>query len=384
MNLTERITAVMLSGLLLAGAALYVLMPDVSFSENENRMLAQMPEASTESVLSGDYGRDIEKYLADQFGGRDRAMRAASDVRRTAGLKEVNTIYLGADGYLIDRITDDELDTVQFYTNLDAIDRFAAGLQESEPAIRATVLPVPDKGTILRDKLPEGAPYYDGTLAMMTVKDQLTHAEVLDVSEAFRGVKDQQVYYRTDHHWTTYGAGLAAEMFLGRVNGDGNGTAPGATDDPVPELTTVTSEFLGSQYSKVLCSGIEPDHLEIPAALEPKDLLVDTGVDQRGSCYDMSALNHRDKYALFFGGNYAKVDISTGSEGPRLLVVKDSFANSFVPFLLEDYSEIEMIDLRYFTGSLISEAEKFGPDRVLVLYEMSNLMQDANLLKAGA
>lgn len=381
MNLTERMTGVMLSVMLIAGAMLYVLIPDVDFSENENRMLAQQPGITAESALSGDYGRDIEKYLADQFAGRDTAMTAASDVRRAAGLREVNAVYLAADGYLVDRLTDDDFDAGVFEANLGALERFATEVRAAGK-IQVTVLPVPDKGTVIRELLPEGAPYYDGEKAMETLKAQIPDAQVLDMTGAFRAARDQ-VYYRTDHHWTTYGAGLAAELYLSQAGAACSGFVAGGTVPEVPELTTVTSEFLGSQYSKLLCSGIRPDSVEIPAQMEPKDLTVDTGVEQRGTCYDMSALNHRDKYAMFFGGNYARVNISTGSAGPKLLVVKDSFANSFVPFLLEDYSQIEMVDLRYFTGSLKAEAEKFDPDQVLVVYEMSNLMQDTNLLKAG-
>lgn len=384
MNLTEKITGVMLSGLLIAGAALYFLIPDVSFSENENRMLTQLPGITAESALSGDYGRNVEEYLADQFPGRDGAMRAASDMRRAAGLKEVNAVYLAGDGYLVDRLVDSDMDPEVFAGNLKALDSFAESLREAKPGMQVTVLPVPDKGTVIRELLPEGAPYYDGEKAMAEVKDAMHHGDVLDVTDAFRDAGSMQVYYRTDHHWTTYGAGLAAELYKAQCGAACNGDAPGAAAAEVPELTTVTSEFLGSQYSKVLCSGIEPDHLEIPAAKEPANLSVDTGTDKSGTCYDMSALNHRDKYALFFGGNYARVDVKTGSGGPKLMVIKDSFANSFVPFLLEDYGEIEMVDLRYFTGSLRGEAEKFDPDQVLVIYEMSNLMQDANLLKAGA
>ncbi|MDE6566185.1 MAG: hypothetical protein K2K70_00455, partial [Lachnospiraceae bacterium] len=68
-------------------------------------------------------------------------------------------------------------------------------------------------------------------------------------------------------------------------------------------------------------------------------------------------------------------------QGGTLVIFKDSFANSMVPFLLQDYEEIIMIDLRYYRDSIATYLEELDDPEILILYEMSNFAQDANLVK---
>ena len=99
-----------------------------------------------------------------------------------------------------------------------------------------------------------------------------------------------------------------------------------------------------------------------------------------GALYDLSALEQKDKYELFLGGNYGQCVITTGTEnGKHLLLVKDSFANSFVPFLTGDYETITMIDLRYYRGSMAELAAEV--DDILVLTEVTNLAGSGDYFK---
>ena len=99
-----------------------------------------------------------------------------------------------------------------------------------------------------------------------------------------------------------------------------------------------------------------------------------------GALYDLSALEQKDKYELFLGGNYGQCVITTGTEnGKHLLLVKDSFANSFVPFLTGDYETITMIDLRYYRGSMAELAAE--ADNILVLTEVTNLAGSGDYFK---
>ena len=100
------------------------------------------------------------------------------------------------------------------------------------------------------------------------------------------------------------------------------------------------------------------------------------------SLYDMTKLMEKDQYTLFQGGNWAKVTIETGvKNGRHLLLVKDSFANCFVPFLTEDYETITMLDLRYFNDPVEELMAEQGTTDVLILYELSNFAADSNLFK---
>ena len=110
------------------------------------------------------------------------------------------------------------------------------------------------------------------------------------------------------------------------------------------------------------------------------DSVVCDGED--GTLYDLSALERKDKYELFLGGNYGQCVITTGTEnGKHLLLVKDSFANSFVPFLTGDYETITMLDLRYFRGSVQELAAE--ADDILVLTEITNLAASGEYFKLG-
>ena len=148
----------------------------------------------------------------------------------------------------------------------------------------------------------------------------------------------------------------------------------------------VCDDFLGTLYSKVLdksavkkvSEGGSLDTIKIPV-LTGKVKVTADGRDI--GMFDMNALKEKDKYRVFFGGNYGITDIKSGSNDRKLVVVKDSFANCFVPLLTEDYGEIVMIDMRYFSGNIDMIAG--AADEILFLYELSNFAGDSNIAKLG-
>ena len=94
----------------------------------------------------------------------------------------------------------------------------------------------------------------------------------------------------------------------------------------------------------------------------------------------MDRLENKDKYEVFLGGNYDRVDIVNEEEGalrkPSLLIVKDSYANSFVPFILDDFSHITMVDTRYYRDSVKDLALDEEYDQVLILYSITNFSEE--------
>ena len=124
-----------------------------------------------------------------------------------------------------------------------------------------------------------------------------------------------------------------------------------------------------------------PDTIEIPEKLPEAEITCDG--QTRDDVYDMTKKDQKDKYAVYFGGNYGEVDIKIKNpdNDRTLLIVKDSFANSMVPFLMKDYAQIRMIDLRYFKKSVKKYLEENPADEVLVLYEMSSFAQADQLNK---
>ena len=101
-----------------------------------------------------------------------------------------------------------------------------------------------------------------------------------------------------------------------------------------------------------------------------------------GVLYDESYLDKKDKYSMFFGGITPLIEIDTGNEGlPSLLIVRDSYMDSLTPFLLEHFSEIDIIDLRYNNASLSQYIEEHEIDSVLVCYSAYNFSIDTNLYR---
>ena len=141
---------------------------------------------------------------------------------------------------------------------------------------------------------------------------------------------------------------------------------------------TPPAAIRGTLYSKVLLPDSVYDEVDYCPDITIESADCDGTVTD--SLYDLAALEKKDKYELFLGGNYAKAVLRTGVEnGKHLLLIKDSFANSLVPFLCGDYETITMVDLRYCREKIQPLADE--ADDVLVLYEITNFAADGNLFK---
>lgn len=352
-----------ISAILLAlSVGSFFLTPDRAFSENENRYLQLTPKLSWDNILSGKFMKDTENYTSDQIIFRDFWTASRSVLQRAEGKEDISGAYLGADGRYFTKVTDDSFD----WAGLNKNAGYIRSLFDANGGKSCTALIVPSPAGVLRDKLPADAPYYDEAAAFAQLGDALG-GTLLDSREALAAVDDP--YYHTDHHWTTMGAQAAYGLWA---------QATGHTARAYG-LTEATDSFRGTLYSKVLL----PDSVYDTVYYAPEiavDSVVCDGED--GALYDLSALERKDKYELFLGGNYGQCVITTGTEnGKHLLLVKDSFANSFVPFLTGDYETITMLDLRYFRGSVQELAAE--ADDILVLTEITNLAASGEYFKLG-
>ena len=189
----------------------------------------------------------------------------------------------------------------------------------------------------------------------------------------------EEIYYWTDHHWTSYGASLVYEATAGEMD-----LTPGDF-----QVYPVTEDFEGTLSSKS-GSHAARDVIEIYVPREESlKYTVTFGEDTARVCsiYRRDALEQKDKYTVFFGGNHDRVEIrTTANTGKSLLLLKDSFANCFVQFLLPGYDRITLIDPRYYYGSLDSILSG-GVTDVLFLYSADTFLTDtslADVLRAGA
>lgn len=349
--------AIVLVGLSVAS----LLMPDRTFSANENRYLQQVPTLTWKTLMDGSFTQKAEDYTADQIVLRDVWMETASVVQRLAGRQEINGTWLGADGRYFAKVTPDTFDTAQYEKNLAQVRTFFD--TNADRDCRIMIVPTP--ACMLEEYLPANAPLFDAAGCYDTLLRLFSDA--IDLRQTL-STNAADMYYRTDHHWTTQGAQTAYGAWC---------TATGHTMRDW-KLETVSTTFRGTLYSKVLL----PDSAADTVAIVPGAAIrsMDCDGEVFDSLYSMEALEEKDNYKVFMGGNYAKVVIDTGAEtGKSLLVVKDSFANSFLPFLVEDYDTITVLDLRYFREDVQALAN--DATDILVLYELTNFAADTDLYK---
>lgn len=348
-----------------------LILPDKEQSEEENRMLETLPAPGLTSILNGDFMEQWESYMSDQFVGRNlwRGLKVGLD--RLGGSRMENGVYIGRDGQLLEDIAapDQEL----FSENINAV----KSLADTYSDIRTTVMLIPDAACILSDSLPAFATVEDQRQMFSMVERGLGDSvNWVDAYSILNRHKTEKLYYKTDHHWTTQGA-----FYVFREAAASLGIEGDVSDDYVSY--TVTDSFNGVLASKSGVGLNEKEQIDIYVPTEGDDDVVVNYVDEgkkRTSLYDSSKLETRDKYGVFFGGNTSVMDIRTVSTSrKRLLVVKDSFADCFIPFLTPYYREIVVVDPRYYSGTMEDIMNTYRITDILVLYSGNTFMTDNNI-----
>lgn len=348
-----------------------VIVPDREKSVQENRMLVTKPKFRLSSLISGDYDEKFEAYMDDQFVGRDMWRKLKVTVDRIGGSRLENGVYIGTNGQLLEQI--EVADENHLAANIKAIKSFS----ESQFKIPVRMMLVPDAANVLNHSLPALAKPEDQTqMFSMVRKDLGDSVEWIDVSTELNKHKTEKIYYKTDHHWTTLGAFYAfqaAAPSLG-IEGDLSGKYVSYA---------VSDSFNGMLASKSGVNLGEKEQIDIYVPTEEDtDLIVDY-VDEgkrSTSLYDSSKLKEKDQYTVFLGGNSSLLDIRTVSTSTkRLLLVKDSFANSFIPFLTPYYREIVVVDPRYYSGTINDLMDSYRISEVLFLYSGNTFFKDNNI-----
>lgn len=346
------------------------LNPNRSFSEQENRELQQMPHFSIDRLKSGKFTKEFENYIADQFLMRDFWVSVKSKIELDIGKKENNDVYYGKDGYLIQKFAEgDKEDTRK---KIDSLNMFFKAV----PAANKYVMLVPTSIDVLKEKLPKYAPTENEEAYINKIKKGLAdNAKFINVQDTLSSKKNMGIYYKTDHHWTTEGAFYAYKKFCS-VTGINSAKA----DDFA--IKEVTSNFYGTSYSKGGFRNVKPDTIKLYTLKTKENCTVEfsDSREKYDSFYFMNNLKKKDKYSVFFDGNHPLVKISTASKSKKkIVIVKDSYANSFVPFLQSNYSEIYMVDLRYYEDSIEQLVKTNKIDDVLILYNVNSFSQDDSI-----
>lgn len=362
-RLTTGIFCLFLAGLL----AWHIALPDRARSETENRTLAQFPDFSWETLKNGSFTAGMEDYFADQFPLRDDWTGLKARCEQLLGKREFNGVYLCGDT-LIAKV--DEPDRLQAEKNLDDVKRFG------EAAHGQVLLGlIPSAAEVWKDRLPQGAPSFNQAAFIQSAAEK-TGLPTVDLLGALTEHAGEPIYYRTDHHWTTRGAFYGANVLLNALEKE-----PLKETDFTPEVASM--DFNGTLYSTSGIHWLAPDTIEYWVSEDSLRVTSwKSGKEEPGRLYDRSYLEHKDKYSSFLGGNQPLCVLENPAitDGSKLLLIRDSYSDSLVPFLAQCFSEVHLVDLRYYHASVADYMAEQGIDTAVVLYSVSNFITDRNLI----
>ncbi|MGB5822886.1 MAG: DHHW family protein [Proteocatella sp.] len=355
---------------LLLVSSIGIVSKDKQFSENENRVLSQIPKLSIDNIISGRFSKKFEKYCVDQFPGRNNWVALKTNIDLYLGKKEENNIYIGSDHYLIEKFEAPEDKYVN--ENIEAINNFITKYKD----INSYFMLVPNATDILSEKLPEYAPavrQHDYIADFYSRLDK--PMQTIDLHTTFNDKKDDDLFYRTDHHWTSTGAfyafsSLAENMKL-------------KVSDNYYDKILISENFYGTLASKVGFYDGPGDKIQAYIPKDSDDEVIVSYVEEKTkspSLYDSTKLDSKNKYEVFLKGNHPLVKIKTTAKNHKtLLVIKDSYANCFIPFLTPYFSNIIVLDPRYYYDDIYNLMEGEQVSDILFLYNANTFFNDSFL-----
>lgn len=368
-KISDKIITIVFMLFLIIINILNIIIPDRYFSQVENRILAQVPKFSLNNMISGRFTNKFEEYITDQFPLRDFWVSVKSDVERFTLKTFNNGIYFGEDGYLLE---DYKRTNEQLLSNINSINTFSKAM----PNIKTYFLLAPNSVKIYEDKLPLFASPYNQSKTLEKVEAQLNaNVNFINVYAEMVNKKNEYIYFKTDHHWTMRGAYYAYKELCNKLN---------LKAYSINDFNSIIIDksFYGTFYSKASNRHILPDSIEIftpKIKNKYKIEYIDTGKSS-DSFYEYSHLNKKDKYSIFLDGNHALTTITTNIKNEkRLVIFKDSYAHSLIPFLANHYEEIHIIDLRYYKLNIYDYIKQNNINEALFLYNISSFSKDESI-----
>lgn len=349
-----------------------IISPERGFSENENRVLASRPEFSWENLFEGTYITDYETYVTDQFVLRDAWIGLKTRVELALLKKDINGVYFGKDGYLIEKLEESEIDQELLEKNTNRLEQFVGRYKELLGEEHVYAMIVPTAFEILSEKLPPFATGFDQG-AYLDRLSAILGDNFIDLRDSLNAHDDEEIFYKTDHHWTVNGAFYAYQTWA-----DAMGFTPLSKSDFT--IKVVSEDFLGTIYSKVNVK-VPADKMEIYDTTNSYQVEYNMDGNIKNSLYEFRHLNTKDKYAMYLNGNNPVVEINTENKNnKKLLIIKDSYAHCFAPFAVNHFETTYMVDLRYLSMPMSQFIREYGITDVLVLYNTNSFIKDKNLL----
>ena len=361
---------VVMAFLLFTFSLVCFLKKDDVFSESERRDLKQFPEITVENVISGEFMEEFEAYCLDQFPARDMFRSLKAVVKYGLFLqKDNNEIYLSK-GHL------SKMEYPLNQSMLDyAVDKldFIYETYLKEQGSKCYMAIVPDKNIFLAKENGYLSMDYDYLFSYM--EDMVFYAEFIDLVP-YLDISD---YYRTDTHWKQECIVDVAEVLKDAMNSN---KEMSATKDEIEnrveeslnkfKLEALESTFKGVYYGQAALP-VKPDtlyYLNNEVLQQCKVTSYDTGKPKETVIYNMEKAKGKDPYEMFLSGTSALqvIENPMAVEEKELLVFRDSFGSSLIPLLVEEYSKITVIDIRYVQSNVLGQFVDFHGQDTLFLY----------------
>ena len=339
-----------------------LLLPDRYYSEREKRTLTQKPQFTIADFISGKFSGKLEKYLTDQVPLRDSWVTMKTYMELAVGKRESSGVYLCKDQYLMDKFT--SYSKKQLAANAAAL----ADLQEKLAAegVSMNTILVPVAAQVLADKLPAYAPAADYAAIFQVLTD--AGVDTVNVWSTLAAHSGENIYYRTDHHSTSLGAYYAYCAW--------RDIEPAAYEWTQEVLC---DDFYGTTWNKVSLPSVPAEEITAWYKHINRSVSYNNGQYETDSIYERKYLSGSDQYAVFLNSNQAQTVIEGSGKNGKLLLIKDSYGNTFSQFPVEDYAEVHVLDLRFFKGDVAEYAKENGITDTLVLYGTQNFVKATNL-----
>lgn len=342
---------------------MHILLPEKKFSVYENRYLKTISKIDIKQIFSKTYLNQLEDTFNDQLPLRDFlvSLKAIQDVALLQG--KTNDVYFGKDNELIPHMP--SFDETIYQRNIAYMNTFVQHI-----AIPCYLIAIPSKHTMLHEQLPNLHYDVDEISLWKTIQSKLTMTSI-DLFSYFETLQREPLYYKTDHHLTALGSYYVYQAYLKQ------------TEKPnlislQPQL--LRTDFQGSLYVKSKAFWYTGDDVYI---YTNPDVSVEYEQDGNWttSVYNWDNINKRDAYTFFLDGNHAVVKIRNEKAVKRhVLVLRDSFGQSFVPYLANDVSDITLLDLRYYKKSITEYCKDNNVDEVIFLYSMDSIINQKDIL----
>lgn len=345
-----------------------IIIPDHKQSETENRPLQTFPSWNTEHVLSGQYTKDLNTWFSDQFVCRDQNIHIKYLIQKTFGVKEIQDVFLTKQG-LIEKTAKPNKE--QLERNLNAINTF----KQNNPELNVGFVTVPNAVSIKKEYLPKYAVTLNQNKQIDNIYNKLDDSIVkIDLRNTLKKHKDEYLYYKTDHHWTSLASYYAYQDIAKAFNLE-------TTKQSDYTIYPVTTNFEGTLANKTGSVNIK-DEIDIYVPKDKCDYVItDESTNQKSrTIYHSDALEAKDQYTVFMGGNKALFHINVDNNSKRhLLLIKDSYANSLIPFLIPQFNSITVVDARYYFEDYTRLIKDDLITDVLFMNNANTFVQDTSL-----